>query len=294
VPMSVSTENSSKRLGSVSGTGRYQMWSASADAFDHHLLRGLGLGSWESWWNQRREGIGFARNAHSELFELLAETGLVGGLLFVVLLVVPLGAGAVAAFRRQQLARDRALAVPAIVAFIAALLVDWNWQLGAIVVAGMTLVAVSVSRGSGDAAPSTPARSRVPRRMLGSAALVVASLGSMAVLALALVAPQSVDASRDAARSGNVSKAAAEAARGESAAGFAASPALQRAVVEEQAGNLAAAEAAARRAAERTPDDWRPWFAVARIATARGHDDDAIDAFRRARKLNPDSSLLAP
>lgn len=294
VTSSISTDNSSERLSSVSGNGRYQMWSGALDAMSDHPIAGIGLGSWESWWNPRRGDTGFVRNAHSEPFELLAETGIVGGALFLAVLLLPLAAGVVGPARRARLRRDESLlVVPAFVAFILALAVDWNWQLGALMVAGMTLAAVPLSV-AGDA--SMPERQmRTQRKRLASAVGVAAvSIGSIVVLALALVAPQSVDASRSAAARGDLSSAVREAAAGENAAGFAATPALQRALVEEQAGNLAGAEAAARRAAQRTPDDWRPWFLIARIATARGADGRAIAAFRRAKSLNPESPILGP
>ncbi|MEV4420643.1 O-antigen ligase family protein [Patulibacter sp. NPDC049589] len=298
VTATAETANSADRLSSVSGNGRYQMWSGAIDALKAEPLSGIGLGSWESWWNPRRGDTGFVRNAHSELFELLAETGLIGGALFALLIGLPIGAGAVAAVRRRRSTmQDPVLVVPALVAFAFALLVDWNWQLGALMVAGLTLAAVSLGQ-PGDAppqdAPTGDPRRRRVRRLAAASGITVVSVAAIATLALSLVAPQAVDASRDAASRGDLAGAIAEASRGESAAGFAASPALQRAVVEEQAGNLAAAEASGRRAAARTPEDWRPWFLIARIATARGETEAAVAAYRRARRLNPESSLLKP
>lgn len=293
VPTAVSS-NDSSRLSSVSGNGRYQMWSGAIDALEDHRLRGLGLGSWESWWNTQPTRFGFVRNAHSEPFELLAETGLVGGGLFLVLLVSPIVAGATTAFRGRRALRDGVLAVPALVAFAVALLVDWNWQIGALMVAGMTLAAIPLTRSDTDERPTESRRWRVAHRLAAGAGVAVLSVAAIAALSLALVAPQAVNASREAAQRGDLAAAAAQAAKGEAAASFAATPSLQRALVEEQAGRLAAAEAAGRRAAARTPEDWRPWFLVARVAAARGRDAAAVAAFRRARRLNPQSPLLRP
>jgi hypothetical protein len=289
------------RFTSVSSSHRYEMWSGAVDAFEGEPIKGIGLGSWESWWSPRRGNSGFVRNAHSEGFELLAETGAVGAGLFGVLLLVPIGAGIWAVRRRARSAPDAVLVVPALSAFAVALLIDWNWQIGAFMVAGVGLSAVALSvapdRDHADrAVPAKGSRTRAAQAWTGARALgaAVAAVVSIAVLAVALVAPQAVNASRDAAARGDFKTAAREAADAASSVDFAASPALQLALVEEQAGRLPAAEAAARAAAARAPDDWRPWFVVARISTARGRTNAAVAAFRRARALNPNSPLLAP
>lgn len=293
VTASIDDSNTSRRLTSISGNGRYQMWSGAVDAFETHPLRGIGLGSWESWWNPRRDETGFVRNAHSEFFELLAETGLVGALSFLLLIGTPVAAGLRAAVRRAARDHEGVLVLPALVPFSAVLLVDWNWQLGALMVAGTTIAAAPLTRLDGAARGEPRSYGRV-QRITAAGGLGLASVVAIAVLALSLVAPQAVDSSRRAAASGDLSRASAEAERGEQAASFAASPSLQLALVEEQAGDLQAAEAAALRATRRTPDDWRPWFVTARIAAARGDDRTALAAFRRAQRLNPNSPLLQP
>lgn len=287
--------NNADRLGSVSSNGRHQMWSAATDAFSAHPVRGLGLGSWESWWNPRRGDAGFVRNAHSQVFELLAETGVVGALAFLVLLAAPLAAAFGAAIRRRPRIRDAVVVGPPLAAFTVGVAIDWHWQITALAVAALTLAAVALSddgrrhvdvdRGGRDPRPRW-------RSAVQATALAVAALGSIAVLAVALVAPQAVQASRDAAARGDLTAAARAADDGAAAASFAATPVLQRALVAEQAGDLDAALVAATEATRRSPEDWRPWFVVARVATALGHHDRAVRAFREARRLNPRSALL--
>lgn len=287
--------NNADRLGSISGNGRYQMWSAATDAFGAHPARGLGLGSWEAWWNPRRGGTGFVRNAHSQVFELLAETGIIGALAFVVLLAAPLAAGFAAAVRRRPRVPDAALVAPPLAAFAVGVAVDWHWQITALAVAALTLAAVALSddgRLREGVDRSAPARDRRWRTAAQGLALAAVALGSIAVLAVALVAPQAVEASRDAAARGDLTAAARAAEDGAAAASFAASPVLQRALVAEQAGDLDAALAAAVEATRRTPKDWRPWFVVARVAAAQGDHGRAVRAFREARRLNPRSALL--
>ena len=62
---------------------------------------------------------------------------------------------------------------------------------------------------------------------------------------------------------------------------------LQSALVEEQAGNFAAATEDARRAAKREPANWRTWLVVSRLEARAGEPAASIAAFRRARELNP-------
>jgi tetratricopeptide (TPR) repeat protein len=73
---------------------------------------------------------------------------------------------------------------------------------------------------------------------------------------------------------------------------YAASPALQRALVLEAAGDLDGAVSAALRAQEQEPTNWRPPFVLARLETERGRVGAALAAYRRARSLNRESSLL--
>lgn len=284
--------NTPDRLGSISSNGRHQMWSGALDAFDGAPVKGIGLGSWESWWNPRRGDSGFVRNAHSQLFELLAETGLLGALLFVVLLAAPIVAACAAAARRRPRVPDAVIVGPPLAAFAVGVLVDWHWQVTALAVAAMTLAAVALARADGPGDQSPGAKPTRWRTVGQGIALAAVAVGSIAVLGAALIAPQAVDASRDAAARGDLAAAARAADDGASAAGFAASPLLQRAVVAEQAGDLPAAAAAAVAAARRTPRDWRPWFVLARVATAQGDHQRAVRAFRQARRLNPKSALL--
>ena len=64
-----------QHLASISGNGRWQMWMSAIDAAQEDPLRGLGAGSYESWWLEHGQIQGFVQNAHSLYFETLAELG---------------------------------------------------------------------------------------------------------------------------------------------------------------------------------------------------------------------------
>jgi Flp pilus assembly protein TadD len=60
----------------------------------------------------------------------------------------------------------------------------------------------------------------------------------------------------------------------------------------EAAGELGPAAAAARAATAKGPTDWSTWLTLARIDARSGHTTAALAELRRARELNPRSSLF--
>jgi hypothetical protein len=287
---------SASRLTEFGGNQRYQVWSGAVDAASTEPLRGIGLGSWESWWNPRRDGTNFVRNAHSQPLEVLAETGVIGFGALLALVLAPLAGGVAVLRRRRRTEADAIVALPLLAAFVVAICVDWTWQVSALPVAAF-LVAAPLLGASGPRVPraaETSLRRRKIVALLAPVALGVVTIAVVVTCAIALIAPSAVDRSSAAAVSGRLDEAARDARVGAEAAPFAVSPLLQRATVLERAGQLASAAAAARQATTREPENWRPWFVLARIEAARNRPDAAVAAFRRARALNPSSTLLVP
>jgi cytochrome c-type biogenesis protein CcmH/NrfG len=68
---------------------------------------------------------------------------------------------------------------------------------------------------------------------------------------------------------------------------------VQRALVEESTGALAAARVDARRAVAREPDDWAHEVVLSRIEAESGHARAALTAFRAAQRLRPRAQLFA-
>ncbi|WP_040598428.1 O-antigen ligase family protein [Patulibacter medicamentivorans] len=301
----VAGEASLGRLASAASSGRYEEWSGAIRAIRAHPLGGIGLGSWESWWSPRRDRSPAVRNAHSEPLEIAAETGLPGLLLLVTIVLAPLAA-AIALLRRSRgrPAPYALVAAPTLVAFVVAISVDWAWQLSALPVAAALLAAALVGRGrdvpvvsQAATTPLDPATAPERRRRLafaGPLALGAAAVGSIVVLAVALIAPDGVERSRAAVGAGALDRAASIARDTRNAAPFSLDAALQRALVAERSGDLSAAARAAADATRIEPRNWRPWIVLARIEVARGRPRAAVAAYRRARALNPRSPLLRP
>jgi tetratricopeptide (TPR) repeat protein len=107
------------------------------------------------------------------------------------------------------------------------------------------------------------------------------------------LAEVNLDDSRSAIDRGDLAGAAQDATDASTLQPWAAEPRLQLAVVEERAGNLPAAREAIGEAIDRAPDDWSLWYVASRIERKAGERDAAVEAYYRARSLNPRASVFA-
>jgi hypothetical protein len=268
---------------SSSGSGRWQFWTAAADAFRTQPLRGRGAGSYETWWAQHGSLSDFVRNAHSLYLEVLAELGIVGLILLGGALVVGLGAGARRIRARPAERELQAALVAALLAFALAAAVDWIWQLAAVGAIGIAFLALVLA--DGEARPRrSPSWTRVA---VGAAALVL-----VAAQAVPLLAGLRLDRSQAAVRRGDTQAALTAALDARDIEPWAASPYLQLALVTEQAGEPAVAHAWIERALARDATDWRLWLVKARLETRLGHVRAAAASLARATALDPRSPLF--
>lgn len=275
-----------RHLGSAEGNGRYQFWAAGLRAFASAPFLGVGAGSFESWWARKGTLDYYVRDAHSLFVETLAELGIVGALLLLGFVA----AAAITGFQARPL-RGRSAAVAGGLALlacgVASAAVEWTWEIPAafapVVVAAAVLCGPALAR----ARPGAGSRYG-----FGVATLI---LGWVAVLAggIALVGDSKLEASRRAAKDGDLARAAETARDARAVEPWAAAPYLQLALVEERR-DLANAVPAVDEAVERGPDDWRAWLTAARIKTKAGDVPGARAALARARALNPRSPLFSP
>jgi hypothetical protein len=280
------TADGAGRLQSFSSNGRVPYWEAALHEFDAHPLVGGGSGSFEVWWAQHRgEKGGFVRDAHSLYLEALAELGIVGLVLLVfffgwVLYVALRTYLAASRSRRTQLAA----ALAAIVAFCLAAAYDWLWELPVLAIVVLLLASVVVSAGARERRRPTPIKLRLAGVAVAVAALVA--------IAIPLAAASGVQRSQAAVRSGDLPGALAAADSAVRVEPFAAPPRLQQALVLEEAGQIAAAERAALAAVEREPQEWRSWVVLSRLQARSGQAAAALASYRKAKMLNPRSSLF--
>ena len=81
-----------QRLFSLSSNGRADLWSVAWSGFEDHRLFGSGPGTYEITWMHERPSVLKVRDAHSLYAESLAELGLAGTALIVLVLLLPLPA----------------------------------------------------------------------------------------------------------------------------------------------------------------------------------------------------------
>jgi hypothetical protein len=288
------TDFTKSHLLSANGTGRWQLWASAKDEWSAHPVAGEGAGSFEAWWAQNRPLGLFVRDAHSLYLQTLGELGLVG----FAFLVVFLGAGFVAGAARLRRSRERAT-IAALMATLAGFAVgagiDWMWQLTIVALVGVVCVALLTGAATappdGQAPRGAPAR---PRRMLAlRAAAIVACLGVITAVGLALLTQARLDASESAASRGDSEAAISAADDARRLEPWATSPYLQLALLDEEAGDLRSARSWLQDALDRDQRDWRIWLVSARLETKLGSIPEARRSLVRARQLNPRSPLFA-
>ncbi len=278
-----------ERLGSVAGESRYQFWSATVRQEETRPLAGTGSGTFEYWWSRDGTSGETVQDAHSLYMQTLGELGVVGvALLGAFLLSILIGGGAVVV-RAGPAARPwLAAALAGCVAFCVTASFDWMWQIPVLPVALLLLASLLVT-----------ARDREPASATGGFAwpLRIATAGVALAAIVAIAIPLSSSSllrqSQADARDGDLAAALTAARGAQNAQPDAASPRIQEALLLESAGDLTAATAAARAATEREETNWRNWLVLSRLEAKQGHADAAVEAYLKAKSLNPRSPLFS-
>ena len=173
---------------------------------------------------------------------------------------------------------------------------DWAWELTVVGVVGFLCLGLLCGPATAPEPPRT-SNGTGARRLRGRSAALRAGFAALCLAVVVaqgipLLAQSQLRASQEAAARGD-GKAALESALGaRRVQGWAASPHLQIALVNEQQGDLSSARRAIAEAIERDRSDWRSWLVSARLEAKSGHPSRARERLREARRLNPRSMLL--
>jgi O-Antigen ligase len=271
---------------SISGNGRWLMWTAAVHEFEHHWLLGDGAGSFGQWWQRTRPYGLAAQDAHSLYLEMLGELGIPG----LLLLLVVLGAGFLAGARRLRMADEESRGTAA--ALLAALsavavgaLGDWVWELPVVGAVAVAIVALLVGPATARSRTAVPAPRRVS--LVFTTAVVVAAALVGACFFVAAYADLQLQRSRAAFSRGDLRAASLFASRAREVEPWAATPSVQLALVAERAGDLSRALANAERATRMDPHEWTLWLVRARIETKLGAIGSARRSLAKAREVNP-------
>ena len=279
------TADPAARLSHLNGN-RYFIWRSAWDAFKDEPIKGLGSGTFEFWWDEQG-GAEFIRDAHNLYLEQFGEQGLFGGLLILVM-VGGLIFGGLKARRRLE-GDDVGLQAGLLAAFgvfLFAAGVDWIWESTAVGMLGVIAGAVA-------AASMASPRVRAPKALLR---MPVVAIGIVAAL-LQLPSLASTVATRHSQTDftkNRTEAALAEANDAIQAEPWAASPYVQRALVEESMDQLTAARNDLLRAQRKEPLNWRQPLLLARIDAERGDADQALADYKRAKQLRPKGVYVNP
>jgi len=123
---------------------RASLWRVAWHQFESHVAFGSGAGTFALAW--ARSGLietrGGALDAHSLYLETLSELGLVGLALLLVFLALPLA-------RPSRLGAGLApVAAGAYVVFVVHAALDWDWEMPAVVIAGLCCGAAALAAAS--------------------------------------------------------------------------------------------------------------------------------------------------
>jgi hypothetical protein len=270
---------------SGSGNGRWQYWVSAVDEFKAHPVIGGGVSSFRQWWERHRPALIFVVNAHSLYLETLGELGIVGFLLVAAFIGVGVTAAA-RLLRRNRAVGDRADAdalTAAFAAFAVALGIDWMWQLTAVALIGLALLALLLAREADD---DLAARTACAPRVLSGAVVVVAAAAIVLEL-LPLLSSTKLGDSMSAASNGDGGAALAAADDARRLEPWSAAPYLQLALLDEQMGRLGGARSHISDAIARDPHNWTLWVTRARLETKSGRIAAALASLGHAKALNP-------
>jgi O-Antigen ligase len=279
------TADPAQRLSHLNGN-RYFIWRSAWDAFKDEPIKGLGAGTFEFWWDEQGGGE-FIRDAHNIYLEQLGEQGIFGGILIVTMLGGILWGGLRA---RRRLSGDdvglNAGLLAAFGVFLFAAGVDWIWESTAVGMLGVIAGAVA-------AAALAEPRVRAPRALFRAP---VVALGIVVAL-MQLPSLASTSATRKSQHQFNKDQTEAALASANDAVQaepWAASPYVQRALVEESMDQLTAARNDLLRAQRKEPVNWRQPLLLARIDAERGDADAALADYKRAKQLRPKGVYVNP
>jgi O-antigen ligase len=256
---------------SAASNSRFDYWRVAWRQYLSHPVLGSGAGTFELFWNRHRPAPLGSRFDHNLYLQVLAELGPVALALLAAALAAPL-----IAMRSTREAAVVPAAAGAFIAVITHAAVDWDWQLPAVMIAGLFAggAVLVASRQPGPPRPlSRGARTGVLCLVLALATFAAVGWRGNHDLALASVALSK----------GDYHAAAAAAGAAQRWQPWASGPWLTLGLARIGLGDLPGARASFRRAVAKDRADWEPWYDLSLVS----HGTERAAALRAARRLNP-------
>lgn len=264
---------------SISGSGRYSLWQTTAEAFFKNPIAGVGTHNWEAfYYNERDQVAGHVRQPHMLPLEVLAERGVIGGLLFFGFLGVCVFAGLRQRF--GQLNSEAKAQIGAAIAAVAYWFIhsgaEWFWQLPAVTMPAFIYLAMFV----------TPWRRREtrPLRWPVRAGALVAGVVAIAVISPLYISNMYLQRSYDA---GSPANALEHTERAQTFNPLDPEIYNREAELAIEAGQWDRVEDSYRAAIQRNPRHYESYMFLGDFYQRRGELEKALDLYKEALARNP-------
>jgi hypothetical protein len=294
-----STSTGSTRLLSASPEERFDYVRVALHLFAGDPVLGIGSGNFGRRYDALRRFVKHSQYTHNLPLRVLSETGLVGALIFVVL-VVALLAGLVAATRRRNdLGRAGAVIAMCVSGyFLVHSCLDWVDEFPALAAPAIAIPLAAIAAAwRPDAAPGAARGSRVPRalrtpvaRRVAGAAGVLAAVVVLVALTASYVSLRLVDRAFATFRS-NPGQAYSNLSTAQSINPLDVNPITSEGTIALYLGDTGRASRAFERAVRRQ-DDWYPRVELALIDAQAGRFDAAVRQMDAAIRMDADDPIV--
>ena len=269
------------RFSGTLSDNRYREWVVAWETFLDHPVAGIGSDNYAAeYLLKRQDALIEPQYPHSTPLRLLSQLGVVGTLLFAVVVVA---AGATALARRRELGGAVGSALTVFAYWLLHGSLDWFWEIPAL--GGPAIGFLGLAAGT-----STPGRIRLRRPALAVGGVALAALVAALVLPwLSYRYEQSglAVSRRDAPLAYDRLERAADLNP------LSAEPLVAEGSVAVLEGDYGRARSTLRQAISREPHTWFAWLQLG-LADASSNRRAAAEAeFRQARALNPKDPVIA-
>jgi O-antigen ligase len=249
-------------LTSVASTSRWNWWQEAWKSWRKHPAVGTGAGTFDLTHRMLRVDGTVATEPHNLPLQFMAETGIVGFLLFVGLVVA--GAGGLVETLRRLEGEDRLAAaalVVALFAYVVHSVVDFDWDFAAVTAPAVLVLGLLLAAGR----PALPRLRPEARRGILAVAAGAIAAAALYSLAAPWLANRRVDDAYSALARGDLAGAASDARSGHNLNPLSVDALLAWGAAEASKGNVAGAGHLYTKAISLQPDNWRPWYYRARL-----------------------------
>lgn len=287
----------SNRLTTVS-TYRYDFWRVAWGNFERHPLAGVGADNFGRYYRQRGRSYQEPRYPHSVELRTLSQTGLVGGLLLLAMLVCSAWAALGGMRRRARPGLAEAVAgasLATVLYWLAHGSLDWFWEFPGLGAPAFALLGLATAVGRpepevGDAGP-VDRHPRLPA-WSAAAALVAGGLVCAAAFTLPWLSERDLDRAAGSWRV-DPSGAAKRIDQAASLNPLSSRPYLAGGTYALRLGDLRTARRRFRQALDRDSHDPYALIHLGAIDSEAGHRPAALRFLRQARRENPRSDIAA-